>query len=89
MLKRFLKVLNRGGCAAFVVRKGALEYSRKVRYENQAWILREEAIRQVAEAAGEDVIVSTPEKHPESCLKSVSQQAASSVRFSNGRFYGA
>ena len=62
MLKRFLKVLNRGGCAAFVVRKGALEYSRKVRYENQAWILREEAIRQVAEAAGEDVIVSTTGK---------------------------
>ena len=62
MLKRFLKVLNRGGCAAFVVKKGALEYSRKVRYENQAWILREEAIRQVAEAAGEDVIVSTTGK---------------------------
>ncbi len=42
------------------LRKGALEYSRKVRYE--AWILREEAIRQVAEAAGEDVIVSTTGK---------------------------
>ena len=62
MLERFLKVLNRGGCAAFVVRKGALEYDQKVRYENQASIVREEAIRHVVKVAEGDVIVSTTGK---------------------------
>lgn len=51
-----------GKQAALVVRKGALEYDGKVKYENENTMLREEIVRRVAEAAGEGVIVSTTGK---------------------------
>ncbi|MGI5895435.1 MAG: phosphonopyruvate decarboxylase [Oscillospiraceae bacterium] len=62
MLSRFLEILRAGGCAAFVVRKGALEFDGKANYHNSYRILREEAIRHIVKAAGEDVVVSTTGK---------------------------
>ncbi len=47
---------------AFVVKKGALEWDGKVKYENGCDLLREEIIRRITDASGEDVIVSTTGK---------------------------
>ena len=52
----------RGKQAAFVVRKGALEYSGKTVYKNSWSMSREEAIGRIAAAAASDVIVSTTGK---------------------------
>ncbi len=51
-----------GKQAALVVRKGALAFDGKVKYENENTMLREEIVRRVAEAAEEGVIVSTTGK---------------------------
>lgn len=51
-----------GKSAAIVVRKGALTNSRPVKYGNDYTLKREDAIRQIAAAAGEDPIVSTTGK---------------------------
>jgi len=58
----FRKQLAAGGDAAFIIRKGGLTYGGKTAYQNSYTMVREEAVRRVAEAAGEDVIVSTTGK---------------------------
>ena len=55
-------LLDAGKQVAFVVRKGALQYGRKVKYENAYAMTREQVIRRVAEAAGRDPVVSTTGK---------------------------
>jgi phosphonopyruvate decarboxylase len=54
--------LSKGKDVAFVVRKGALEYSEKVIYKNDNTMKREEIIRHIVEVSGEDPIVSTTGK---------------------------
>ena len=54
--------LAAGKSVAIVVRKGALTYDRPIKYSNDNVLLREEAIRCIAGASGEDVIVSTTGK---------------------------
>lgn len=54
--------LASGKSVAIVVRKGALSYDQPVKYDNDYTLLREEAIRCIAEVSGEDVIVSTTGK---------------------------
>ena len=61
-MERFRPLLAAGKQVAFVVRKNALETETKVQYGNGCTMLREEVIRRVAAAAGEDVIVSTTGK---------------------------
>ncbi|MGI6236545.1 MAG: phosphonopyruvate decarboxylase [Candidatus Excrementavichristensenella sp.] len=61
-LDAFRPLLAAGGQAAFVVRKGALKPGDVVSYRNGYSMSREEAIRQVVRAAGEDLIVSTTGK---------------------------
>lgn len=61
-MEKFQAALKEGGDAAFVIRKGGLTYDRKADYHNQYALRREEAIRQIAAAAGEDPIVSTTGK---------------------------
>ncbi len=51
-----------GKQAAFVVRKGALEYSGKTVYTNPYSMGREEAIGHILQASGEDPVVSTTGK---------------------------
>ena len=58
----FRAVLKKGKDVAFVIRKGALEYSEKVIYKNDNTMTREEIIRHIVKASGEDPIVSTTGK---------------------------
>ena len=51
-----------GNQAAFVGRKGALEYGKKAVYRNDFSMLREEGIRRIVTAAEGDIIVSTTGK---------------------------
>lgn len=62
VMARFREKLAEGKQVAFVVRKGTLEYDGKVKYANDNTMLREDIIRHIAEAAGEDLIVSTTGK---------------------------
>ena len=62
VMAEFRTLLAGGRDVAFVVRKGALTYGEKVVYENAYAMKREEIIRHVAHAAGDDPIVSTTGK---------------------------
>ena len=61
-MEKFRGVFAQGRQAAFVIRKGALSYDEKVVYANSNTMVREEIIRHIAAAAGEDPIVSTTGK---------------------------
>ena len=61
-MAEFNEIMNTGKDVAFVIRKGALEYSEKVVYKNDNKMIREEIIQHIAAAAGEDPIVSTTGK---------------------------
>ncbi len=56
------RYLDKGECIAFVIGKNALTYQEKVTYKNAYDMKREEVIARIAEAAGEDIIVSTTGK---------------------------
>ena len=58
----FRPLFAEGRSAAFIIRKGGLTYSGKVTYQSAYTMCREETIRHIAEAAGEDFIVSTTGK---------------------------
>lgn len=62
VMKSYREVLAEGKSVAFVVRKGALTYGEKITYNNQYTMIREEIIRHIVQAAGEDPIVSTTGK---------------------------
>lgn len=55
-------LLDKGKQVAFVVRKGALQYDSKPEYGNEYKLNREEVLRHIVDAAGEDPIVSTTGK---------------------------
>ena len=58
----FQALLAEGKQVCFVVRKGALAFDGKVKYANDNTMLREDIVRHIAAAAGEDPIVSTTGK---------------------------
>ena len=58
----FRKTLDTGKDVAFVIRKGALSFDGKVEYKNDNEMVREEIIRHIVAATGEDPIVSTTGK---------------------------
>lgn len=58
----FRQILDRGKDVAFVVRKGALVYGEKVRYQNANKMTREEIIAHIAKVSQDDPIVSTTGK---------------------------
>ncbi len=58
----FRPMLESGKSVAFVIRKGALIFEEKVVYRNEHTMVREEIIRHIVQAAGEDPIVSTTGK---------------------------
>ena len=58
----FRELLKKGKDVAFVIRKGALTDPPKVKYENDNQMVREEIIRHIAAATGEDPVVSTTGK---------------------------
>ncbi|SET21683.1 phosphonopyruvate decarboxylase [Natronincola peptidivorans] len=61
-MKKFKLMLDSGKSVAFVVKKGGLSYDEKVKHKNENTTLREEIIRQITNAAEEDIIVSTTGK---------------------------
>ncbi len=62
VMEDFEKILAEGKQVAFVVKKGALEFDRKVKYANENTMLREDIIKKITEVTGEDAIVSTTGK---------------------------
>lgn len=62
VMEEFRKILANGKDVAFVIRKGALSYDGKVKYENSNTMVREEIIQHIVKASGEDPIVSTTGK---------------------------
>ncbi len=58
----FQSELSAGKDVAFVIRKGALTFDGKVRYENDNTMVREEIIRHIVSFSGEDPIISTTGK---------------------------
>lgn len=61
-MEDFRSVLEAGKDVAFIVRKDALSYDGKVKYENSNTMIREEIIQHIVKASGEDPIVSTTGK---------------------------
>ena len=61
-MDEFKKILESGKDVAFVIKKGALEYSEKVKYENDNNMKREDIIKHIVKYSGEDPIVSTTGK---------------------------
>ena len=61
-MREFRDVLKNGRPVALVVRKGALTDAPKVEYRNENRMKREEIIRHIVKASGEDPIVSTTGK---------------------------
>lgn len=62
MMERFRVLLEQGRQTAFVIKKGALEYSEKIDYTNGNLLFREDIIRHIVDIAGDDLIVSTTGK---------------------------
>ena len=58
----FRKLLSMGKSVAFVIRKGALSYDDRVKYENENSMIREEIISHIVKASGSDPIISTTGK---------------------------
>lgn len=58
----FRGILSSGRSVALVVRKGAISFDREIMYRNNNTVVREEVIRHVVKAAGEDPIISTTGK---------------------------
>ena len=61
-MEEYRALLAEGKQVCFVVRKGALAFDGKVKYANDNTMLREDIVRHIAAAAGEDPIVSTTGK---------------------------
>ena len=59
---KFQAVLATGKSVAFVVRKGAVSYNGKIKYENNYTMSREEIIRHIVAVSEKDPIISTTGK---------------------------
>ena len=62
VMEDYKKILAEGKDVAFVIRKGAISYDGKIKYENNNKMVREEIIRHIVKASGEDPVVSTTGK---------------------------
>lgn len=62
VMAEFRLLLNRGKNVAFVIKKGALTSDAEVTYKNDHQICREEAVRHIIHASGEDPVISTTGK---------------------------
>ncbi len=61
-MEKFKAILAEGKDVAFVIRKGALTDAPKVEYKNDNTMVREEIIKHIVAASGDDPIVSTTGK---------------------------
>lgn len=58
----YKKILSEGKNVAFVIRKNALFYEGKIKYENNHTLIREKVIQHIVNVTGEDPIISTTGK---------------------------
>jgi len=61
-MESFKPLLQNGKQVAFVVKKGSLEFTEKVKYSNTNTMLREEIIKHITDVTADDTIVSTTGK---------------------------
>ncbi len=61
-LEEWRPLFNSGKQAAFVVKKGALEFDGKIEYKNDYELKRENAVERIVDVAQDDLIVSTTGK---------------------------
>lgn len=61
-MNEFSAILEKGKSVAFIIKKGALSYDNKVKYENEYSLKREQIIEKIVEVSKEDIIVSTTGK---------------------------
>ena len=61
-MQEFKRVLSSGKDVAFIIRKNALSYDKKIEYKNDNRMLREEIINHIVKVSGEDPIISTTGK---------------------------
>lgn len=62
VMLEFREILASGKDAAFVIRKGALSYDGKIKYQNKNSMSREEIIRHIVAVSGNDPVISTTGK---------------------------
>lgn len=62
VMKEFRTLFEKGKSAAFVIKKGALSFDKKVKYTNSDTLIREEIIKHIIRVSGTDPIVSTTGK---------------------------
>ena len=62
VMDKYNKLLQKGKQVAFIIRKGALEYSQKVKYENNNKMKREDIIEHILKYSVDDIIISTTGK---------------------------
>lgn len=62
VMDNFTELLEEGKNVAFVVKKGALTFDKKIKYENESELTREEIIRHIVSISKEDPIISTTGK---------------------------
>jgi len=60
--KEFDALLSEGKQVAYVIKKGALSYDEKVKYENTYLMKREDIVEHITKVTGDDIIVSTTGK---------------------------
>ena len=61
-MEAFRGILASGKSVAFVIGKGAISYDEKVDYRNDNVMVREEVIRHILDASGEDPVICTTGK---------------------------
>ena len=61
-MEEFNELLSKGKQVAFVIKKGTLEYEKKVKYSNSYSMIREEAIKHIVTISKNDLIISTTGK---------------------------
>lgn len=62
IMSKYNSKLSEGHDVAFVIKKNALTYDKKVEYKNKYTMTREEAIKHIVDVAEEDLIISTTGK---------------------------
>lgn len=62
VMNEYRNTLDSGKDVAFVIRKGALSYDKKVDYSNENVMTREDIIKHIVAVSGEDPIISTTGK---------------------------
>ncbi len=75
----FQELLSVGKDVAFVIRKGALSYAGKTEYRNDNMMKREEIIRHIVSAAGDDPVICTTGKASRELFE---------IREANGQSHG-